>query len=53
MVGIIKNPESVLRKTLFGVLEKNNLMTGREQFAKFQFVKQLDKLEFYALFIYC
>ena len=38
MVGITKNLESVLRKTLFGVLEKN-LMTMHEQLVKFQYVE--------------
>lgn len=42
MVGITKNLESVLRKTLFGVLEKN-LMTMHEQLVKFQFVEQIGK----------
>ena len=42
MVGIIKNLESVLRKMLFGVLEKN-LMTMHEQFVKFQFVELLHR----------
>ena len=39
MVGIIKNLGSVQRKTLFGVLEKNNLMTMHEQFVIFRFIE--------------
>ena len=31
---------------LFGVLEKSSLMPMHKQFVKFQYVEQLDKLEF-------